>query len=174
MHVQNSVKPQKSFEIENIEGNKCDIVFYANIIETEMSNAEKRQEKIYEYDIYRINTVYRDNIKENVTSNYEKWLNKAKEIEYSILAAEARKKRDQLLKESDAEMCLDRLGIEFPENITATNLLTVVINVFKSFRTILNGNIALYRQKLRDIPQQEGFPYNVVFPQKPESEESEE
>jgi len=29
--------------------------------------------------------------------------------------------------------------------------------------------MAIYRQALRDIPQQEGFPYNVVWPEKPDN-----
>nr|DAT00194.1 MAG TPA: tail assembly chaperone protein [Caudoviricetes sp.] len=30
------------------------------------------------------------------------------------------------------------------------------------------GQWAIYRQRLRDIPQQEGFPFNVVWPTKPD------
>lgn len=33
-------------------------------------------------------------------------------------------------------------------------------------RKAVSGEMAKYRQELRDIPKQEGFPYCVVFPTK--------
>ena len=36
---------------------------------------------------------------------------------------------------------------------------------------ILNNNVTKYRQELRDLPDQEGFPYNVVWPTKDKEEE---
>lgn len=52
--------------------------------------------------------------------------------------------RNQLLAESDCYMVPDR-----PES-------KAVINEWK-----------VYREALRDLPEQEGFPFDVVFPQKP-------
>ena len=63
------------------------------------------------------------------------------------------------------------LGIEIPEKITATNLLSVVTSVFEGIAKILNNNVTKYRQELRDLPDQEGFPYNVVWPTKDKEEE---
>ena len=61
-----------------------------------------------------------------------------------IAAAEVREKRDQLIAETDFYMMPD-----YP--ISAENLEAV-----KS-----------YRQALRDVPQQEGFPLSVTWPEKP-------
>ena len=75
------------------------------------------------------------------------------------LAAElARKIRNKLLSESDASMCLDRVGLD---TSSAIKLLASFVNLFK-------GAWATYRKNLRDLPEQEGFPFHVVFPEKPE------
>ena len=56
-----------------------------------------------------------------------------------------RAKRDRLLEESDKEVLPDRLTKSSAQ--------------FKSWSE--------YRQALRDIPQQTGFPFVVVYPEKP-------
>lgn len=84
------------------------------------------------------------------------------------MAAAVRAKRNQLLADCDNSMCIDRLGFDIPQVITATTLLTVVKNVFNVLREMKTGRMAIYRQQLRDITKQEGFPYDVVFPVKPE------
>lgn len=51
----------------------------------------------------------------------------------------------------------------------------VTADDMNEIKTAINGNYAKYRQELRDITKQEGFPFNVVFPTKPNTnEESEE
>lgn len=65
--------------------------------------------------------------------------------------------RDRLLSESDAEVSLDRLGFDIS---SATNFL-------KSLKDVLAGDWAAYRQALRDIPEQDGFPFDTVFPKSP-------
>lgn len=81
----------------------------------------------------------------------------------------ARKIRNKLLSDSDAEFAFDRFGLEIPENITATSMLTVLKNVFGTFRQMVSGDWAVYRQALRDITTQPGFPFDITFPVKPES-----
>lgn len=79
-------------------------------------------------------------------------------------AALVRKIRNKLLSESDKEMTLDRLGLD---TSSATKFIASLTAIFK-------GDWAKYRQALRDLPQQEGFPFNVVFPTPPDSEENKE
>ena len=98
----------------------------------------------------------------------------AKKCEYEKLAAKIRERRNELLKETDKEMCLDRLNITIPEELTATNLLVGVKQFFEGMSNIFNGKMAKYRQELRDITKQQGFPYNVVFPTNPSTEEESE
>lgn len=66
--------------------------------------------------------------------------------------------RNRLLSETDAQVALDRIDVD-------TDSATKFIN---SIKNVLNGEWAVYRQQLRDIPQQEGFPFNVVFPVSPD------
>ncbi len=74
-------------------------------------------------------------------------------------ASEIRAMRDELLAQSDKFMVFDRLG--FGES-------TTVVSFLAKLKSILTGDIAKYRQALRDITKQEGFPFNVTWPEKPE------
>lgn len=68
------------------------------------------------------------------------------------MAAEmARKIRNHLLDKSDAQMSLDRIGLD---TSNATSFLT-------SLKKIFDNDWAIYRQHLRDITKQEGFPFNI-------------
>lgn len=140
MQVQNSVKPENKFEIQNISDNKCNVIFYDNITE-EQSEDEK---VIYTYNIYNLEVEYRNGLSDSIESNFEKWLEAAKKEDYNNVANEVRKQRDKLLAETDWTQMAD------------TALATSDKEKYK-----------IYRQALRDIPEQEGFPYDVVFPAKP-------
>ena len=78
-------------------------------------------------------------------------------------AACARALRDRLLCISDKEMTLDRLQLE-TGSATKFSL---------SLSNILRGSWAEYRKALRDLPEQEGFPFNINFPVSPDDEGSE-
>lgn len=75
----------------------------------------------------------------------------------------ARKIRNKLLDESDCVMAFDRLGLTIPNGSTFTAWLSFL----RSLGDVLTGSWAAYRQALRDLPQQEGFPFNIEFPEKP-------
>lgn len=89
---------------------------------------------------------------------------KAVESENEELAAElARKLRDKLLTNSDKEACLDRL------NIDATSISALLASLAK----LSSNTWMVYRQHLRDIPQQEGFPFNIDWGTSPDAEKYE-
>ena len=75
----------------------------------------------------------------------------------------ARALRNKLLDLSDKEMSLDRLGLD----------TSSVIDFLASLKQIFSNGWAVYRQALRDIPQQEGFPFNIAFPVPPDKTEDE-
>ncbi len=77
----------------------------------------------------------------------------------------ARRIRNELLKQSDAELSLDRMGLTVPTGTTFTAWLAF----FKQLGDVLTGEWAIYRQALRDLPEQEGFPLDVTFPTEPET-----
>lgn len=93
----------------------------------------------------------------------EVWLSKAKELCTAEAAAEVRAKRNELLASTDSQVAIDRLGLEVPEGNTFTVWLSFLSNLGKA----LVGSWAVYRQKLRDIPAQPGFPFDVKWPEKP-------
>jgi hypothetical protein len=77
-------------------------------------------------------------------------------------AAIARKIRNKLLDQSDAQMSLDRIGVN---TTSATKFIA-------SLATIFQAPWAVYRQALRDLPQQEGFPFDITFPTPPKEGDS--
>ena len=151
----------------------CTVYFFTNIQEETRQRENEDPQTIYVYDMYVIDRYYRESLKEDIETNYQVWLDFAKQFEYDEKSKEIRAKRDELLAETDKEMCLDRLKLELPEDITTVTLLASVKQFFTSLKDIFTSDMAKYRQSLRDIPQQEGFPYNVSWPEKPTKEESE-
>lgn len=73
----------------------------------------------------------------------------------------ARKIRNHLLDKSDAQMSLDRIGLN---TSTTTAFLASLKNIF-------NNDWAVYRQHLRDITAQDGFPFNIDWGTAPDAEE---
>lgn len=63
----------------------------------------------------------------------------------------ARKIRNRMLDNSDAQMSLDRIGLN-TSNTTA---------FLSSLKNIFDNDWAVYRQHLRDISAQEGFPFHI-------------
>ena len=116
---------------------KCDVLFSSDIEET-----ERNGETFYTYNLYRLQMRARDNLEETISNNYETWLEVAKQKEEDTLAKEIRTKRNKLLAETDW-----------------TQMPDVSTELQEEYKT--------YRQELRDITNQEEFPYSVIFPQKP-------
>lgn len=75
----------------------------------------------------------------------------------------ARALRNRLLDLSDKEMSLDRLGLDTRSAIA----------FLASLKQLFSSGWAVYRQALRDLPQQEGFPFNVAWPNSPDEKEGE-
>lgn len=162
MKARSTIAP-KNFKIGDRKGNLIEVAFFDDVIEI-----KEEEETLYEYSVYTIKTIFREDLESFINDNYESWLTLAKETDYQVVAKEVREKRNKLLEESDKQLLLDRLNIDLPSEITTLNLLSVVVKLFDNLKSILNGEWAEYRQKLRDITTQEGFPYNVEYPEKPE------
>lgn len=175
MKAESNVRPQNRFEIENIINGRCEIVFYDNI--REVTEEVEGEEKIkYEYDVYRLPTNYRNGLELELNTDEDKFTlykNKAVRIEFDEFAEAIRMKRNKLLEETDKDMCLDRVGFQIPGTISMTTIIQVIKNFFDTLKDITKGEMAKYRQDLRDITKQEGFPYNVTWPIKPEANSNE-
>ena len=73
-------------------------------------------------------------------------------------AEAARALRNKLLEMSDAHMCVDRQGFETGS----------AVKFLASFAKMLTSPWALYRTALRDLPQTDGFPFDVTCPTPPD------
>ncbi len=157
MKTESNIKPQ-AISLE-VCASGAQVVFCENI-----QAVEREGEQSYTYDEYRISVPYRENLLDAVKLRPAEWLNAAKHAEYTKLASEVRAKRDELLRESDARMSIDRMHLPAPseENSSAAYLAFL-----QGLANAAGGAWAQYRQALRDIPTQSGFPYAVVFPEKP-------
>ena len=149
MKVFSSVKPNK-FKIESLENGKVAVSFFDNIVEQEVMRMNEKQ-TIYVYDMYKIIIENRPNLEQDIQNNYDIWLQFAKDSEYKKLAEEIRTKRDKLLTETDW-----------------TQVTDTVLNAEKQ------REYKEYRQQLRDITEQEEFPYHVIFPKNPKEREEQE
>lgn len=85
-----------------------------------------------------------------------------------LAAALARVIRNRKLEESDGRLAFDRFGITLPDNITATTMLKAFKELIEGLKSLLSGEWAVYRQALRDLPEQQGFPFNIEWPEAPE------
>ncbi|MBO4853947.1 MAG: hypothetical protein J5482_02225 [Oscillospiraceae bacterium] len=93
--------------------------------------------------------------------------NRAVEAENEEDAATyARKIRNKLLEESDARMTIDRLGLIVPSGSSFTAWLSFL----RGLGDVLLGSWAKYRQALRDLTEQAGFPLDIQFPTKPDED----
>lgn len=160
MKAESTIMPVSPFEIE-IVGDEAEVTLIENI-EEQIGTDER--EKSYIWDEYRLRVRNRPGLVKSIENSFEAWLQSAKELDYNKAAKEVRAKRDKLLAESDKVMCLDRLGLSVPNGST----FSAWLGFLKSLGNALSGEWAEYRQALRDIPEQPGFPYEVEFPEKPE------
>ena len=128
-----------------------------------MEKQRDEGETYFEAMSWTLEVPWTDNLEARITAAKTGWFALAQQQANEIAAAAARSIRDQLLKDSDASMALDRLGLDVPSGTTFTAWLSFL----KGLGNVLTGNIARYRQALRDVPEQEGFPFDIVWPEKP-------
>ena len=148
----------------NREGDRAVIIFYTDIKEIQREDGETAWEAVS----WTLESSWTDNIMERITEQQAAWLAEAQADAYAEAAAKARSLRDKLLTESDAMTALDRFGMNLPDKVTATTMLTVVKEILTALWSITKGEIGQYRQALRDLPEQPGFPFEIEWPDKPE------
>lgn len=148
MRVKSLTAPASAYVIEPYAKPGYSLVwFYANIEPATIIDPETgEQESGYAYDVYSVPLVSRPDLESDIASNIAGWLSIAIADEHDRLAREIRAARDALLSETDYIM---------RDDYPAT--------------TEYKQQIAAYCNSLRDIPEQETFPYSVVWPEKPAS-----
>lgn len=145
------------------EGQKAVIIFYTDVVEKQREGEDGQAVSYWEAMSWTMEVPWTDNIEYRINSNLAAWLALAQRVATELAATAARAMRDELLKESDALMALDRLGLTVPTGTTFTSWLSFLRGIGEA----LTGAVKNYRQALRDVPEQEGFPFDIVWPEKP-------
>lgn len=127
--------------IERLDDGRACVSLCTNITETQDGEGAG---PVYTYDRYTMETQWQSDLENRVWGALQRWVEHARAIEAARLAAEVRAERDRLLAGCDCTQIAD-----FPTSEEA--------------RT----QWAAYRQALRDVPQQEGFPWAVEWPVAP-------
>ena len=154
----NFAERPKAYEIKDGNAGQKIICFRQNIEEVHTEDGTQ-----YTADEYMLTVPSSQALNKRIEANFDAWLNKAISEDYDRAAADVREVRNKLLAESDKEMVLDRLGLEDPHGDTFSEYLSFL----RTIAEMVSGGMAKYRQELRDITKQDGFPYNVDFPEKP-------
>lgn len=82
----------------------------------------------------------------------------------------ARKIRNKLLDSTDKECTLDKVLPAAPTTAAFGDWIAWL----KELSNVATNAWGTYRQQLRDLPQQEGWPYNITWPAKPGEDKKEE
>lgn len=151
-----SERPQ-SFTVDR-EKDQAVIVFY-----TDIQEVQKDEGVAYTAIAWDLKMPWQENLQSRIAEELDSWRQIAESEAYSLASSEARAIRDRLLSESDASMALDRLGLTVPSGSTFTSWLSFL----RGIGDVLKGGMAAYRQALRDLPEQEGFPYEITWPERP-------
>jgi hypothetical protein len=103
----------------------------------------------WDYDRYSLDVPYSPSLAAEIESDFSAWLKKARDTELATEAGKVRNYRDTLLNTADIKYC----NSEFWAKMTDEQ----------------RQAWAAYKQALRDIPTQGGFPYAVSWPVMPPS-----
>ena len=164
MQTRSNIKPPE------LEVEKCTNLAVVICRENIQEEVGPEGETLYSYDEYRTLTTWRDSLEASAKEHAQEWLETGKQMEYDQVASDVRERRDDLLRQSDKQLCLDRLGLGASSAFSSEDVLAFL----RSLWAAITGEWAHYRQALRDIPQQEGFPYDVTWPVEPSGEIEEE
>lgn len=154
---------QPKYIFEPLKYGRVRVILFANETPVEAEDGTH-----YVYDKYEVETTDRPALAEIISGNLDAWIAACASKEIAEAAAAVRAVRDRLLSDSDAKMVLDRMGLDLPDKITTTTMLTVFKSLVECLKNAINGDWAKYRQALRDIPNQPGFPFEIDWPEKPE------
>ena len=128
------------------------VVFVDNVTPRETVDGVTGQPvTVWDYNQFILPCKQSAKLEAEIESNFPQWLQKAKDCEYNAECEKVRACRDKLINTCDIKYCNCELWDLMGETKKA------------EWRA--------YKQALRDIPLQEGFPYAVTFPKLPEIKE---
>ena len=102
---------------------------------------------------------------EAVAGGFAGLLAEAKALDAKATAEDVRSLRDSLLAATDRTMLLDRIVRALPAPTSGEAGAALMQGLYAA----ATNAWAAYRQALRDVPQQAGFPYDVEWPGRPDA-----
>ena len=139
--------PEKAFQILR-NGTKCTVEFCDNVKSNPAIDGITGQTMpSWDYDKYSYETDYSPGLAAQIESNYDTWLQKAKAAEIASEGAKVRNYRDNLLNQCDLQYCNSEKWAAMAED--------------------KQKEWTAYKQALRDVPIQSGFPYSINWPTMP-------
>ena len=132
------------------------ITFY-----TDVQEVQREDGSAWSAVAWSMTGTWTDGLEARIAADPNSWFSLISAQCYAAAAAEVRSKRDALLQATDADMALDRLGLTPPTGSTFTAWLSFL----RTLGEALKSNAATYRQALRDITTQPGFPYEIEWPE---------
>ena len=97
----------------------------------------------------------------------EKWVTQEMFTEYTETDEDGVETTVTVQDQIDAKVAADNAALESAERATRDELLKATDHYGLSDVTMTEA-MATYRQALRDVPQQAGFPSTITWPEKPE------
>lgn len=153
MKVSSVTMPEKPFQVLRNK-NSCVIEFYDNVKSVPTVDGITGHEiPSWDFDKYVLNEAYRPNLSAEIEADFSEWLQKAKDNELNKDAEKVRAYRDNLLDEADTKYCNSEKWAAMTEGQRA--------------------EWVAYKQKLRDVPEQDGFPNIIDWPIMPKVTEEE-
>ena len=140
-------------------GEMVDVTFYS-----EIQSLGRGDETIYEATAWTARFPWTPSLETRIAGNVDAWRARVEAICTENAAAEARAKRNALLQNSDAEVALDRLGLSIP---SGGGSIFAWLEFLQKLGSALTGAWSQYRQALRDLPEQPGFPFEIDWPVPP-------
>lgn len=135
------------FEVQKLPDGMAQVTFYFDAVQLE-SIPEDEGER-WAAKSCSLTTRWSENLAAKIEDNYQEWFDSAEST--CILAVEesVKKERNNLLVKSDYIMTVDYPCTDAERNAWLS-----------------------YRQALRDLPDQEGYPIEIVWPEAPAREKS--
>ena len=147
MKVSSVTMPERPFQILR-DGNSCTVEFYDNVRASEaIDGVTGLKIPSWDFDKYALPAPFSPGLAAEIEADYMTWLQKAKDAEIAAESQKVRDYRDNLLNVCDIICCnAERWSAMTAEQQQAWEA---------------------YKQALRDVPTQAGFPYTVNWPAMP-------
>lgn len=151
MKASSTEMPEKAFQvIRDGDRKNCTVEFYDNVKSAPVTDGVTgKQIPSWDFEKYLLNMSYSPGLTAQIETDFATWLKKAKDAELSAEAEKVRNYRDTLLNTADLKFC----NSEFWAKMTDEQ----------------RQAWTAYKQALRDIPKQGGFPYAINWPVMPPS-----